>query len=150
MLRFVRRIVPLGILCPLLFTVPATAHARTVDISVFAFRPTRVVVAVGGTVSWRWRGPDTDHSVTARPHQPQRFDSDPGLSPGRIHHPVGFTFRRRFRRAGTYRYYCKVHRSMVGVVVVRSRRRRSALAPRTAASPRPRSLQRVEPLDAAR
>jgi plastocyanin len=114
-----RRLLAPAILCSLLLVGPARAAERTVGISVFEFRSARVVITPGEAVRWRWEGPDTDHSVTSRPNQAQAFDSDPGLSAGAIDHPVGFTFAQTFRRAGTYRYFCKVHSSMRGVVVVR-------------------------------
>jgi plastocyanin len=118
-----RRLLAPTILCaPLLVaTASAPAATRTVGIAAFEFRPDRVVIAVDDVVRWRWRGPETDHSVTARPNQAQTFDSDPGLLVGAIQHPVGFVFQETFSRPGTYRYFCKVHPSMRGVVVVRTR-----------------------------
>ena len=113
-----RHLIPLAILCELFLVMPSEAAGRSVGLSAFQLRPDRVVIAAGGAVTWRWNGPDTDHSVTARPNQAQAFDSDPGLFPGSIDHPVGFTFVQRFLRPGTYRYYCKVHPSMAGVVIV--------------------------------
>jgi len=128
-----RRLLAPAIVClSLLVAAPsAPAGHRTVGIAAFEFRPERVVIGVGDAVRWRWRGPDVDHSVTARAHQAQAFDSDPGRSAGAIQHPVGFVFEKRFSRAGTYRYLCKVHPSMRGVVVVRRRinRRASAMRP---------------------
>jgi plastocyanin len=122
------RLLALAVLCSLLLVAPARAARHTVGISVFEFRSARLVVKAGDTVRWRWDGPDTGHSVTALTKRAHAFDSDPGLSAGALDHPVGFVFTHTFSRPGTYRYFCRVHPSMRGVVVVRSRVARRALA----------------------
>ena len=97
---------------------PALGADQDVRISAFAFSPARVNVDPGETVTWRWAGPDTNHSVTARSGQEESFDSDPGRFPSSADHPPGDSFAHTFSRPGTFRYFCKVHPSMEGSVVV--------------------------------
>jgi plastocyanin len=91
----------------------APAHAATtgVDVANFAFKPATVSIAPGDTVTWTFKGPDLNHSVTG-----QGFDSDPGNSMPL--HVIGDTFSHTFPEAGTFSYVCKVHSFMTGKVVV--------------------------------
>ena len=86
----------------------------------FDFAPRTVNIDPGDTVTWRWAGPDTNHSVTASPGQAESFDSNPAGPPNSVDHPPGDTFAHTFTRPGTFRYTCKVHSSMQGTVVVGS------------------------------
>jgi plastocyanin len=97
----------------LMLALAAPAHAATtgVDVANFAFKPATVNVAPGDTVTWTFRGPDLNHSVTS-----STFDSDPGNSMPL--HIVGDTFSHTFPDAGTFSYVCKVHSFMTGKVVV--------------------------------
>jgi plastocyanin len=96
----------------------APASAADVTIKNFAFSPTPVTIAQGETVTWTWAGPDTNHSVTADPNQADTFDSDPLGAPLSTDHPPGDTFDHTFNTAGTFTYFCKVHSSMHGKVIV--------------------------------
>lgn len=96
----------------------APAAAADVDIGGFAFSPSSVTVAQGETVTWHFAGPDTNHSVTSDTGQADSWDSDPGRSPSSADHPPGSTYPRRFDKAGSFTYFCKVHPSMKGRVVV--------------------------------
>jgi plastocyanin len=71
------------------------------------FRPRRVVVRLGDTVSWRNRDPRI-HTVVS---QDLGFDSDV-VRPRK-------TFRYRTRRRGTFDYFCTIHIGQEGVLVVR-------------------------------
>ncbi|HWH43892.1 MAG TPA: plastocyanin/azurin family copper-binding protein [Thermoleophilaceae bacterium] len=95
----------------------ATGISQTVGISGFAFSPNTVSIEVGDGVTWRWNGPDTNHSVTSVTG-PEGFDSDPGESAGQVNHAVGESFTRSFTRPGRYGYICKVHPDMQGIVDV--------------------------------
>jgi plastocyanin len=95
-----------------------------------AFSPARITVAAGDTVIWFWNGPDTDHSVTSDSGQDERFDSDPGRAPPLVRHEVNDAYSHDFARIGTYRYHCKVHPSMNGVVEVRKPPPRDVTRPR--------------------
>jgi len=104
--------------CALAAATPALGADREVSISGFAFAPGTVNVDPGDTVTWRWAGPDTNHSVTAASGQEESFDSDPAGPPLSTDHPPGDTFTHTFTRLGTFRYSCKVHPTMTGRVVV--------------------------------
>ena len=105
----------------------AQAADQTVGIGANAYTPPNVAVDPGDKVTWRWNGPDTNHSVTAAPDQAERFDSDPdggdgyyfGPSlPNVIVHFPGDTFSHTFTMPGSYTYFCRVHGFMRGTVVV--------------------------------
>jgi plastocyanin len=96
------------------FAVPA--RAADVTVSNFAFMPSTVNVSPGETVTWKFAGPDVNHSTTSDAGQAESWDSDPGnASPN---HTVGDTFPHTFTQAGTYTYFCKVHPFMQARVVV--------------------------------
>ncbi|MDQ2682724.1 MAG: cupredoxin domain-containing protein, partial [Chloroflexota bacterium] len=76
------------------------ADEATVDIVDFAFEPTEVRVAVGGTVSWTNTGA-APHTATG-----DSFDSDI-IDPGGNY---SFTFD----EAGEFEYVCPLHPNMVG------------------------------------
>jgi len=79
------------------------ARVRIVD---NAFRPRNLTIARGTVVRWVNRG-DRTHTTTSNT---SRWDSG-NLSPGE-------TFRRRFRRAGTFRYHCEIHAGMTATITV--------------------------------
>jgi plastocyanin len=79
------------------------ARVRIVD---KAFRPRNLTIARGTVVRWVNRG-DLSHTTTSN-----RSLWDSGtLAPGD-------TFRRRFRRAGTFRYHCTIHSGMTARITV--------------------------------
>jgi len=80
----------------------------TVHIGDGEFDPRRVEVAVGGSVTWV-NDDVTSHMIVS-------------LTPNVIQSPLigkAGSYTRSFGRAGEYRYYCNIHNSMKGVVVVR-------------------------------
>jgi plastocyanin len=80
----------------------------TVSITDGAFDPRRVEVAVGGSVTW------VNDDVT-----PHLLVS---LAPNVIQSPLigkAGSYTRSFSTPGEYRYYCTIHNSMKGEVVVR-------------------------------
>lgn len=83
-------------------TPPATATVEIID---FSFYPPEVVIAKGGTVTWKQKDYDK-HTVTGA-----GFDSGE-LSQGQ-------TFSHTFNEVGTYEYWCKLHPSMRGKVIVK-------------------------------
>ncbi len=83
------------------------APADKAEIQDFAFRPGRIVVAAGASVSFSNTG-GVDHSVTA---DNGSFDS--GLI------PPGGAETITFSAPGTYRFHCTPHPFMTGTVVVR-------------------------------
>jgi len=87
-------------------TYPTLASATTVKIVDFAFRPKTISIAKGTRVRWVNKG-SLSHTTTAKGGQ---WDSGNLAS--------GDAFSRTFKKAGTFRYYCTIHPSMVGKVVV--------------------------------
>jgi plastocyanin len=96
----------------------APAAAADVTIKNFAFTPSTVTIAQGEAVTWTWAGPDTNHSVTSDPNQADSWDTDPNAPPTSLTHPPGSTFEHVFNTSGTFTYFCKVHPSMTGKVIV--------------------------------
>jgi plastocyanin len=80
-------------------------QAVRVRVIEFAFRPRNLTVARGTVVRWVNRG-DVTHTTT----------SNTGLWNERL--APGETFRRRFRRMGTFAYHCSIHPQMTARVIV--------------------------------
>lgn len=114
----------------LVAAAPAGAATKSVNVAEFAFSPSRVEIAQGDRVDWRFTGPEFNHSVTSDPPgQAESFDSDPQSQPGVlpgfpfpfINHPGGnYVFSHTFSKTGTFSYYCKVHDFMRGSVAVKA------------------------------
>lgn len=83
------------------------AGGDTVSIKDFAFNPATITVSVGTTVTWTNEDSAT-HTVTSRTGA---FDSG-NMS-------KGSHFSHTFDAAGDYEYYCAIHPSMVGHVIVK-------------------------------
>lgn len=98
------------------YAAPARAATTEVRVANFAFSPSTVTIAPGDTVTWRFSGPDTNHSATSDGGQAEAWDSDPG-NPN-PNHLIGDTFSHTFSAAGTFGYFCKAHLGMRGRVVV--------------------------------
>lgn len=90
----------------------AASRSVTVRLGPSSFMPKRVVVARGGSVTWRWPGDGIRHNVTWRGSKRPAASSSTRASG---------TYRVRFTHRGTYRYECTIHAGigMVGTVVVR-------------------------------
>ncbi len=80
--------------------------AKTIEIKDFSFQPDSITVPVGTTVTWINRDP-ANHTITS---DDGKFDS------GTIKN--GGEFKFTFSQPGTYRYHCKIHPSMTGMVTV--------------------------------
>jgi plastocyanin len=78
------------------------ARVRIID---FAFRPGTLTIARGTVVRWVNRGNRT-HTTTSNTSL-----WDHSLAPGE-------TFRRRFRRMGTFAYHCSIHPQMTATITV--------------------------------
>jgi plastocyanin len=74
----------------------------------FAFSPTKKRVKVGTTVVWS-NSTSAPHTVTS---DTAKWSFDKSLSTGKT---VKFTFH----KAGTYKFHCSIHPSMVGTIVVK-------------------------------
>jgi plastocyanin len=89
-------------------TVGPPPRSVTVRIADGAFDPRRVEVAVGGSVTWV-NDDVTSHLVVS-------------LTPNVIQSPLigkAGSYTRSFSTPGEYRYYCNIHNSMKGEVIVR-------------------------------
>jgi plastocyanin len=73
----------------------------------YSFSPKKVTVKVGTKVTWK-NTSDAPHTVTSTTHG---WSFDQNLDVGRT---TSFTFK----KAGTYKYYCKIHPFMKGAIVV--------------------------------
>lgn len=114
-----RRIAVLALTVLAVSAGPALSAPQSVSIALFEFKPATVTVNAGEAVTWTFTGPDTNHSVTTEPAgQAEEFDSDPGRFPDSADHPPGSKFSHTFTKPGRYTYFCKVHPSMRGTVVV--------------------------------
>ena len=110
-----------GALLVLLFTIAALAArpgatadppaapkggAAQVTINNFTFKPATITVPAGTTVTWTNRD-DMPHTVVAddRSFRSVALDTDE-------------SFAHTFTAPGTYPYFCSIHASMVGKVIV--------------------------------
>ena len=83
-----------------------------------AFSPNPINIKVGGSVTWTDKDTTAAHTVTSGtgssdPNKGKEFDS--GLSTLLT---FGKTFSHTFKTAGEIPYFCQVHPTMVGKVVV--------------------------------
>lgn len=86
--------------------VPPKAPQVEVKITDFSFEPYDLEVMPGTVVTWRQQD--------AAPHDI--------VSPGNFQSPVlktGETFQYTFSKPGAYLYYCSIHPSMVGKIMVK-------------------------------
>jgi plastocyanin len=84
-----------------------------------AFSPNPINVKVGDTVTWT-NDDSQPHTVTSGkgssdPNMGKEFDSSPGLKT--LLAPKQ-TFEHKFATAGEFAYFCQIHPTMVGKVVV--------------------------------
>ena len=85
-----------------------------------AFSPNPVTVKVGDTITWT-NNDNQFHTVTSGsgssdPNMGKAFDS--GLSGASALTTMGKTFQHQFAQAGQYPYFCQLHPTMVGKVIV--------------------------------
>ncbi len=89
----------------------APAHAgttKTVAVKNNSFSPSSVNIKKGGKVSWKWTQGGVAHNVTPAA----------GGSGSRTTSQKGYTFTKKFSKAGTFRYVCTLHSSMKMTVKV--------------------------------
>jgi plastocyanin len=87
-----------------------------VSVGQFRYQPAEINIVIGDGINWVFRGPETNHTITADPGQSETFDSDPGTtSPS---HAIDDTFYNLFNTKGTFTYHCKVHPDMRGTIHV--------------------------------
>ena len=86
-------------------TTPPPLQAAKIEIVEFTFYPAEVAIVKGGTVTWSQKD-SIKHTVTG-----SDFDS------GEL--GQGQTFSHTFNEAGTFDFWCKIHSSMRGKVIVK-------------------------------
>ena len=87
------------------------AETMTVHIENFAFVEDRIEVSVGDTVTWS-NGDGTRHTITSGTDD----TGDGTFDSGDV--AAGETFSLTFTEAGEFPYFCDIHPTMTGVVVV--------------------------------
>jgi amicyanin len=90
---------------------PPLASGNAVTIQNFAFNPQTITISVGETVTWTNQD-SAPHSVMDDPGLPDVS----GLSSAVLSKGGSYSFT--FDQAGTWNYYCSIHPSMKGTVVV--------------------------------
>jgi len=91
----------------------ASPSASAVSItSAFAFEPAQISVSRGASVTWTNTTPSTTHTVTS---------GAPDKPSNKFNHALeaGKTFTVKFDEAGSFDYFCSIHTSMHGTVVVK-------------------------------
>ncbi len=88
--------------------LPARVVVQRVKMIDFAFRPKSITISVGTKIKWV-NGGNASHSTT----------SNTGLWDSGVLSPGG-SFGRVFRKAGTFKYHCTVHPTLMkGVITVK-------------------------------
>ncbi len=90
---------------PPVATPPPPTDAVQVQNIDYTFFPAQVTIAKGGTVTWTQKDSDP-HTVTGD-----------GFSSGKLSQRQ--TYSHTFNEAGTYDYWCTIHSSMRGKVIVK-------------------------------
>jgi plastocyanin len=99
--------------------------SNAITIQGIAFSPHKLTVPAGAKVVWTNKD-KVKHTVTSgRPGK----DAVPGVSNGSPPKPTGMfdqpmtpsgsTFTFTFKKSGTFTYFCRIHSSMRGTIVVR-------------------------------
>lgn len=83
---------------------PTVRIVKMLDRDRNLFRPGTITIARGDSIKWVNRG-DLTHTSTSN-----------AWSSGSVRPDE--SFKRRFRRAGTFRYHCVIHPEMTGTVIV--------------------------------
>ena len=98
----------------------SSAKAETVSLKLIAFRPERLEVKAGSSVTWR-NDDATQHTVTSGQVTQEggtvKTTPDGTFDSGQL--AMGKTFTFRLSKPGTYSYYCQIHpATMRGQIVV--------------------------------
>ena len=89
----------------------AAAASGAIDISGFAFKPATLDVSKGTKVTWTNKDGTTHHVASGVPGSPDgKFDG--GVA-------GGATFSFTFNDAGTFKYFCSIHTTMLGTITVK-------------------------------
>ena len=100
---------PLGAALAVTGPSAGAAAGRSVVLKDIAFKPSKLTVARGARVTFRFLDNGTTHNVISR--GAKRFKSSPTKGSG--------TYAVRFTKPGVYRYECTLHIGMKGSITVR-------------------------------
>lgn len=94
----------------MLAALPRDAGAANAAVSInnFAFSPGSVTVGIGDTVTWTNNQAGVPHTVTS--------DTAGVMDSGTL--ASGATYAKTFDAAGTFTYFCAIHPTMTGTVIV--------------------------------
>ena len=103
----------------------SSTTATSVEVVNIAYEPPSLEIEVGTEVVWTNQAEGVRHTATSGvPGE----DSVPGVSEGKPSRPDGIfdgdladassTFRFTFEDPGTYKYFCRIHPSMTGEIIV--------------------------------
>jgi len=90
-------------------TAATVSGSNLVTIKNFAFSPAILTIKTGTTVTWTNQD-GAPHQVASDPGTPVAFSSDSLAN--------GASFQFTFTQPGTYAYYCTIHPSMKGTIIV--------------------------------
>jgi plastocyanin len=117
MLRLVRRAVPVALVLAVGLQGSAFAATKNVTIANFSFTPKSTIANVGDTVLWTNTASATNHTSTHDTTDPLVWDSGT-ITPG------GGTFPFAFSIAGSFKYHCNFHPTlMMGTINVKPKAR---------------------------
>ena len=104
----------------------ATSSTTAIEVVNIAYAPETLEISVGDKVEWTNKDEGVHHTVTSGT---PGDNGVPGVSEGKASKPDGVfdgdlpdassTFDFTFTETGTYSYFCEVHPSMIGEIVVR-------------------------------
>jgi len=96
-------------------TTPATPSPaggmNSIAIKNFAFSPATMTIKTGTPVTWTNQD-GASHQIASDPGAPVAFKSESLVN--------GASYQFTFTQAGTYSYYCTLHPSMKGTIIVQS------------------------------
>jgi plastocyanin len=96
-------------------TTPATltpaGGSNQIAIKNFAFSPADLTIKAGTPVTWTNQD-GAPHQIASEPGTPVAFESEILAN--------GVSYQFTFTQAGTYSYYCTIHPSMKGTIIVQS------------------------------
>lgn len=93
------------------------AGGHTVEVVDFAFSPATLEITAGSEVTWT-NEDSFSHTVTAGTPDEPTGEFDEPLGDPTAHEGKDATFTRTFDEPGTYAYFCDLHPSMTGEIVV--------------------------------
>jgi len=92
-------------------TLAPAGGSNSIAIKNFAFSPATLTIKTGTPVTWTNQD-GAPHQIASDPGAPVAFKSESLAN--------GASYQFTFTQAGTYSYYCTIHPSMKGTIIVQS------------------------------